>query len=195
MAILRRKKFVDLAKYGFSVEPRYYFYHWSRSPKIFTRESVARKLVQAKKYLPKGYDFKIWDSQRPRYVQIEMAKSFLKRLKFLYPNLNKKEIRKKLIQMAGTTINPARFIKNLSSHRRGGAMDLTIVDKKGQELEMGTSHDDLTKKASWDFYKTKKRLNFSEKKIRKNRRLLFRVLTKAGFEPYKLEWWHWSYKN
>lgn len=44
-------KFVDLAKYKFIIEPRYYFYGWSSSPKITARQSLATDFFEKKKQL------------------------------------------------------------------------------------------------------------------------------------------------
>jgi len=51
-------KFVDVKQYGFIVEPRYYFYGWSRSPEIKGRVSAVEALLLAKALLPRGYNFK-----------------------------------------------------------------------------------------------------------------------------------------
>jgi D-alanyl-D-alanine dipeptidase len=84
-------------------------------------------------------------------------------------------------------------ITRLDTHRNGGSFDLTIVDKNGNELYMGTDHDDLTEKAITDFFETKKNLTLIEKEAKKNRRLLKRVLNEVGFKNYAAEWWHWSF--
>src|SRR5579872_6094715 len=173
-------KFIDISKHKFIEEPRYYFFGWSKNPKIIGRPSVIKALVQARKYLPKGYNFKIWDLQRTREVQIEMVKSFERRIKkevFVY------------------SAKPARVITRLDSHRLGGAIDLTIVDQNGVELYMGTDHDDLTAKAALDFYEQKMFLSRMDVQAKKNRRLLKKVMLSTGFEPYAPEWWHWGYSK
>lgn len=40
-------KFVDIKKYGFVVEPRYYFYGWSKSARILARKSLVEALKKA----------------------------------------------------------------------------------------------------------------------------------------------------
>ena len=183
-------KFVDVKKYGFIIEPRYYFWGWSNFSKILARDSAVKALVKAKRFLPKGYNFKIWDAKRTYDVQVEMIKSFRRRLKLLHPKLSKSRLEKLIFKFSGGLV---KSVKRLDTHRKGGSFDLTIVDKKGNELYMGTDHDDLTKKATTDFFEKKKNLNHLGKKVKKNRKLLKRVLEKAGFKNYALEWWHWSY--
>jgi len=183
-------KFVGVKRYGFIVEPRYYFWGWSKSPKILARNSALRALIKAKKFLPKGYNFKVWDAKRTYNIQAEMVKSFKRRLKLLHFRLSKNKLEKLVFKFSGGL---GRSVKRLDSHRRGGSFDLTVINKKGEELYMGTDHDDLTEKAATDYFEKKPQLNLLEKEAKKNRRLLKKVMKKAGFYNYPAEWWHWSY--
>jgi len=185
-------KLVDLKKYGFVAEPRYYFYGWSHFGKILARESVAKKLIEAKKNLPKGYNFKIWDCKRSRTTQLLMLDSFRRRLKISHPTFSEKKI-EELVWTFGA--KPVKKVERLDVHRNGGSLDLTIIDKSGQELYMGTEFDDLSKKAALDYFEKKKKLNLLEREAQKNRRLIKRVMKKTGFINYPPEWWHWSYEN
>lgn len=182
-------KFINIAKFKFILEPRYYFYGWSKSPKILARESAAKALLKARSFLPKGYNFKIWDGQRTKKIQIKMAGSFRRRLRAMHPEFSGKERQKLLSEFAS---NPFVRITALGSHRQGGAFDLTIVDRNGNELYMGTDHDDLTPKAAVDYYENKKNLTALEKTAKKNRRLLKKAMKEAGFKEYSPEWWHWG---
>jgi zinc D-Ala-D-Ala dipeptidase len=73
-----------------------------------------------------------------------------------------------------------------SMHGRGLAVDLTIVDKNGKELDMGTEFDNFTERAHSD----NKNL---PKNILDNRQLLRGVLEQVGFKGIRTEWWHFSY--
>ena len=183
-------KFVNAAKYRFVLEPRYYFFGWTKTPLIIGSQSVLKALVKARKHLPKGHKFKIWDLQRPRAVQIAMLKSFERRLKLLHPRASKKKIMQ-LVYNFGA--KPLKKITRLDGHRNGGAIDLTIVDRHGDELYMGTDHDDLTKKAATNFFEKIKNPSNLEREAKHNRRLLILAMSKAGFKNYAPEWWHWSY--
>jgi zinc D-Ala-D-Ala dipeptidase len=185
-------RIVDVKKYGFVIEPRYFFYGWSKSAEIKGRESAVKALVRARKLLPKGYNFKIWDCQRSRKVNLIMIDSFKKRLKIIYPRWSSKERTKLLVKFCGSVPPPIR-ITELGTHRNSGSFDLTIINKKGDELYMGTDFDDLTKKAATNYYENKSKPGLLEKEAKKNRRLLKRVMKKAGFVNYPFEWWHWSY--
>ncbi len=185
-------KFVDAKTHGFVVEPRYYFYGWTDSSTILMRRSTAHALKRAKKFLPKGYNFKIWDCKRTYNTQAQMLKSFRRRLKLMHSRANPAFIRKEVYRYGGRLYK--RVIR-LDTHRMGGALDFTILDRYGNELDMGTDHDNLDRKSCLDYYEYKKRLTVREKKIRANRRLLKRVMIQAGFVPYPEEWWHWSYNK
>jgi D-alanyl-D-alanine dipeptidase len=110
----------------------------------------------------------------------------------MYSKLSKKE-KMKLVVKFGGPVPPPMKITRLDMHRNGGSFDLTIVDKNGNELYMGTDHDDLTEKTIIGFFEMKKNLTLIEREAKKNRRLLKRVLKKAGFKNYAAEWWHWSF--
>lgn len=183
-------KFVELSKYGFVIEPRYYYFGWSKSGKILGRSSAVKALLKARALLPKGYNFKIWDMRRPRSVQLAMIQSFVRRFKVEHPNLSSTQRLKLVYNFAA---KPLLKVTRPDTHRNGGAVDLTIVNKFGQELPMGTDHDSLTLQASTNYYDKLSKLSEIEKIYRQNRKLLVKVMLKAGFENYNPEWWHWSY--
>lgn len=79
-----------------------------------------------------------------------------------------------------------------SIHNFGMAVDLSILDEAGQELDMGTPFDDFTPLAQPqledDFLKEGK---LTERQI-ENRRLLRRIMEDAGFIHLPYEWWHFD---
>ncbi len=78
--------------------------------------------------------------------------------------------------------------KNGSRHNRGAAVDLTLVDSLGNELEMPTAFDAFTEIAAHAYQ------NLPEH-VLKNRELLRTIMEKYGFTPIKSEWWHYDLKN
>jgi len=71
-------------------------------------------------------------------------------------------------------------------HLTGGTVDLTIVDQKNRQLDMGTKYLEFNTK-TYTFSKS------ISKKVKNNRKLLINAMETAGFVNYPLEWWHWSY--
>lgn len=110
----------------------------------------------------------------------------------MFPRLSREKIDKLVFTYAA---RPYKTVKRLDTHRNGGAMDLTIVDRQEKELWMGTDHDNLTLEAALDYYGYKKSLPAFEQEAKKNRRLLKEVFLKAGLVPYAPERWHWSYNG
>lgn len=132
--------------------------------KCYLLQEAAEKLLLASRIARDlGYSLKIYDAYRPTYVQ--------KHLWNFDPNPN-------------FLTNP----KKGSPHTRGVAVDLTLTDLKGNELEMGTRFDDFTNKA----YHLSKNIN----RIAKiNRHILLSIMTLAGFDFYLNEWWHYQLFN
>jgi D-alanyl-D-alanine dipeptidase len=72
-----------------------------------------------------------------------------------------------------------------SPHSRGVAVDLTLVDGAGKELDMGTGFDaftPLSHHASTGIPAA----------AQKNRLLLLGLMSAAGWDFYKNEWWHYQ---
>lgn len=84
--------------------------------------------------------------------------------------------------------NPARG----SIHSYGMALDLTLVDADGVELDMGTGFDDMTElshPALEEGFVLAGEL--SEQQLA-NRRLLREAMLQAGFLGINTEWWHFD---
>ena len=73
-----------------------------------------------------------------------------------------------------------------SMHNRGSAVDLTVIDKNGKELDMGTGYDVFDKKAYIDYTGHPATIN-------NNRKLLQEAMIAEGFRTTRTEWWHFSY--
>ncbi len=72
-----------------------------------------------------------------------------------------------------------------SAHSRGVAVDLTLVDAGGGELEMGTAFDAFTPRSHHG--------NGSlPAAAQRNRALLLGLMTAAGWDFYRFEWWHYQ---
>ena len=75
-----------------------------------------------------------------------------------------------------------------SPHSRGVAIDLTLIDKSGKELDMGTEFDAFTPKSYHG------NLEVSAD-AQKNRRILLGLMTASGWDWYENEWWHYQLPN
>ena len=72
-----------------------------------------------------------------------------------------------------------------SPHSRGVAVDLTLIDALGQELDMGTAFDAFTPLSSHASTAV-------SPTAQKNRFLLLGLMSAAGWDFYGNEWWHYQ---
>lgn len=132
-------------------------------PECFLRISTAKALVKANQELiKKGFRIKLYDCYRPLDVQKKMWK--------ILPGTN-------------YVANP----KKGSKHNRGAAVDLTLVDSFGNELDMGTKFDFFGREAHHTY------LNLP-KEVLQNRKLLKQTLAKYNFKSIYNEWWHYEFR-
>ena len=133
-------------------------------PKCLLRYGVAKDLVKANAIFKKdGFRIKVFDGYRPNSVQYLMWE--------VVPNKN--------------FVAPPQ---KGSIHNRGGAVDLTLVDANGKELDMGTEFDFFGIEAFSDNF------NHSDTIIA-NRYYMRNILEQCNFRGIKTEWWHFSHRT
>lgn len=72
-----------------------------------------------------------------------------------------------------------------SPHSRGVAVDLTLTDAEGRELPMGTPFDAFTPLSHHG--------NLAiDAEATRNRMVLMGIMTTAGWDFYRNEWWHYQ---
>lgn len=129
----------------------------------YLRKSTAEALVKANKaFIQLGYRIKLFDCYRPLSVQKKMWK---------------------ILPGTHYVANPAKG----SKHNRGAAVDLTLVDAQGKELNMGTPFDFFGKEAHHTYTE-------HSKEVLENRKLLKETLNKYNFKSIYSEWWHYEYR-
>jgi zinc D-Ala-D-Ala dipeptidase len=130
----------------------------------YMRLKTAKALVKANsKFMKLGYKIKIYDCYRPLDVQKKMWA---------------------IVSNPSYVANPSKG----SIHNRGGAVDITLVDSSGKELNMGTPFDFFGPEASHDYK------NFPEE-ILQNRALFKKIMISSKFQSFDSEWWHYNLKN
>lgn len=72
-----------------------------------------------------------------------------------------------------------------SPHSRGVAIDLTLIDGTGKALEMGTGFDAFTPLSHHGALDL-------PVEAQRNRHLLLGLMTAAGWDFYRNEWWHYQ---
>lgn len=85
---------------------------------------------------------------------------------------------------------PSDDVRTPPPHSTGAAVDLTLQDASGQEVDMGCPIDETSERAYPDFYADATRPEL--RAIHGCRQLLHEVMTSAGFSRHANEWWHFS---
>lgn len=133
-------------------------------PRCFLRPEAAFAVLAAHQELKKkGLGLKMFDCYRPRDVQWKLWEIF---------------------PQPGYVADPRKG----SIHNRGAAVDLTIVDSTGQQLNMGTAFDFFGPKANHTY------TDFPDE-ILVNRQQLKQLMRKHGFSAIRSEWWHYNFRG
>jgi D-alanyl-D-alanine dipeptidase len=72
-----------------------------------------------------------------------------------------------------------------SPHSRGAAIDLTLMDENGVDLDMGTGFDAFTPLSHHGNPDV-------SPEAEKNRLILMGIMTTAGWDFFRNEWWHYQ---
>lgn len=149
---------------------------------IITKEA-ARALKGASNELGVlGYRLKVFDAYRPvaavkQFVFWALEDVDIRMKPYFYPEIDKEEVISR------------GYVAMQSSHSRGSAVDLTLLDMRtGKELDMGTPFDYFGVRSHPDCPDV-------TQKQHDNRMLLQRVMVRNGFVPYECEWWHFMLAN
>lgn len=157
--------------------------------KCMVRKEVYDKLKIAAKSLPDGIHLRIWDAWRPFLLQEELYNDYSQFIIEKY-NLDLKT-KKEREFIISKFISPPTKNRNFPPvHTTGGAVDVTLVDENGKELDMGTEFDEFSDLTETSFFE-----NSQNDIIRNNRRILYNAMIKAGFTNLPSEWWHYDYGN
>lgn len=172
-----------------SVYPAYYHQGYKGTqPEAYLREGAARKLSSAAEQLPDGYQLVVLDGWRSFDVQASLYEGF--RQSLLAQGWQEGEALTE--ELRKFVAYPTTDVEKPSPHLSGGAIDLTIAGPDGW-LEMGTDFDDFSERATTRHYEERSPLTERETLFRNNRRLLYHLMTQAGFVNYSEEWWHYEY--
>ena len=146
---------------------------------LLTREAARALKSVSNEMMVQGYRLKIFDAYRPagavkHFVLWGIEDQDIRMKPYFYPDLEKQELFEK------------GYIAKMSSHSRGSAVDLTLLDMKtGREVDMGSPFD-LFSEVSHPDYKGVTGEQYE------NRMILQRVMVRNGFQPIDCEWWHFS---
>lgn len=141
----------------------------------FLQPEVAEKLAKAEEYLEEKYPYYrllLLDCARPKYIQKLMWDT-------VKDNISEK----------------VKFLSNPdhgSLHNYGAAVDVTLADENGFELDMGTEYDHKGRLAYPEAEEGLLKEGLLTYRQVENRKLLREVMRKGGFFNIQTEWWHFN---
>lgn len=160
---------------------------------LWVRESVGARLAAVDKRLSaEGLKLFLFDAWRPRAVQAYFHDVWMPaEVRRRYPAWSAEQVKAEVERYWAA---PSQSALRPAPHATGAAVDLTIVWGDGQPLWMGSLFDDATGLAHPDrFEGAREEISYSNEEACANRRLLFWLMTEAGFASLPSEWWHYSF--
>ena len=149
---------------------------------LATVEAARALKSAAAELLVQGYRLKLFDAYRParavkHFVLWGIEDQDVRMKPYFYPDLEKQ------------SLFAEGYIAKRSSHSRGSAVDVTLLDMKtGKEVDMGSpfdlfsviSHPDCRDITGEQY---------------ENRMLLQKTMVRNGFRTLDCEWWHFSLED
>ncbi|KIF06341.1 dipeptidase [Streptomyces sp. RSD-27] len=146
------------------------------------RRGVLGQLVHAQSLLPDGLRLLYVEGYRPPDLQRRYFEEYAGELRAANPAWPDDQV----LEAASRYVSPPE----IAPHSAGAAVDLTIVDADGTELDMGTRVNANPEESDGACYTDAASIS---PQARTNRALLASALSTAGLINYGTEWWHWSY--
>ncbi len=149
---------------------------------LLTVEAARALKGAANESMVQGYRLKVFDAYRPacavkHFVLWGIEDQDIRMKPYFYPDLEKQ------------ALFSEGYIAKKSSHSRGSAVDLTLVDMKtGKEVDMGGPFD-LFSEVSHPDYR-----GITDEQY-ENRMKLRSVMVRNGFRTIDCEWWHFYLDN
>ncbi|MFE4333301.1 M15 family metallopeptidase [Streptomyces sp. NPDC056831] len=146
------------------------------------RAGVLERLLHAQSLLPDGLRLLFVEGYRPLSLQREYFDRYANELRASNPEWPAAQLR----AAASRYVSPPE----IAPHSAGAAVDLTLVDANGVELEMGTAVNANPEVSAGACYTEADNIS---PHARSNRDILVAALSSAGLVNYSTEWWHFSY--
>ena len=152
------------------------------SARAQVRSALATRLAVAQDLLPRGIRLRVVEGHRSVSDQYAIIASYSAEVCAARPGISATDLHRLV----------SRFVApiEVAPHVAGAAVDVTLVDVCGDELDMGTPMDATPEQSEGACYFAAAGISAD---ARAHRRLLAAVLTTAGLVNYPTEWWHWSY--
>lgn len=169
---------VDVRDHSFRVDPR------KQDPLgayAHVREDVLARLEHARSLLPAGTDLLFIEGYRPLALQQHYFTEYRDKLGTTHPDWTAEQLH----QAASRYVSPPA----IAPHSAGAAVDVTLVDQDGHELDLGTPVNTSPEESDGACFTHAPNLSDH---ARHHRMLLLNAMENAGFTNYGTEFWHFS---
>ncbi|MGJ3245768.1 MAG: M15 family metallopeptidase [Elainellaceae cyanobacterium] len=175
----------------------------TKSP-YFLRQGVLKQLTAAQAILQvmrPGWRIKIFDAYRPIAVQQFMVdytfNEIIRVQSLTVEQLTTTQRQTILEQVYQFWAAPSTNPMTPPPHSTGAAVDVTLVDEGGTDVDMGSPIDELSPRSFPDYFVSERAIadgvsKSDRQKFHENRQLLNTVMTNVGFRRHPQEWWHFS---
>ncbi|HSI52143.1 MAG TPA: M15 family metallopeptidase [Ideonella sp.] len=156
--------------------------HLGYVPDFRLRSSAAQRIAAVAAALPPGTRLLVKEAYRPLAIQHRYFDRYLAKLRGLHPDMDATALR----------LLAARFIAppDCATHVTGGAVDVTLADAAGRELDMGTAYDASPEVSQNRCFTGAEDIPAAARALRQ---CLVGAMQAQGFVNYPYEWWHWSF--
>ena len=150
--------------------------------RALVRQGVSARLTKAQGFLSGGLQLRVVEGHRSVAAQQAIIARYSAEVCAARPGVSPGDLDRLV----------SRFVAPLAvaPHVAGAAVDLTLVDARGEEVDLGTPIDATPEQSGGACYFASTDIS---RFARSHRRLLATVLGWSGFVNYPTEWWHWSY--
>ncbi|WP_329492043.1 D-alanyl-D-alanine carboxypeptidase family protein [Kitasatospora sp. NBC_01246] len=145
------------------------------------RQGVLERLLHAQALLPDGLRLLLIEGFRPPALQRQYFEQYAQELRAANPTWSPEQVR----EASSRFVSPP----DIAPHSAGAAVDITLVNTEGIELDMGTRVNASLEESAGACNTGADSISHQ---AHTNRTTLSTALSAAGFVNYATEWRHWS---
>jgi len=154
------------------------------------RKGVYLRLLKAASQLPDELRLVILDGWRPFSVQQHLFDTLVNLMEHADPDCPSDH---RLADARNLVSPPSNLSSSPSPHLTGGAVDVTLANKYGEMLDMGSLFDEASPASYTAYLEGIENPSQTQLNARSNRRILYNVMQDSGFTNLPSEWWHFDY--
>lgn len=154
------------------------------------RKSVYDKLVQAQALLPEGIKLCVYEGYRSLTLQYTLFENNYTQVRASHPGWLEDQLFDETTKLVSPLINKDGS-QNIPPHSTGAAVDVYLIDEKGNPLDMGLLIKDWMEDKDGLLSQTDSQ--HTSREAQQNRHIMSKVLSSVGLINYPTEYWHWSY--